>query len=109
MFICFSIGDYKLILGFPGRFDGYTQDQNIGLIEQVDILGLKGDSSPTEQGASGTQLQDYMQLIDGVPQLYNVMGEFRVIIRDVSRPRGHECNYQDNRQISSLRRSKSPK
>ena len=79
----FSIGEYKLILGFPGKYDGWTTDNNIGVTSEVDIMGLKPTSSSRQKRNTHSHgqadLDAYLELIDGFTQLYNVVGEFHCL------------------------------
>ena len=68
------MGDYKLILGYPGKYDGYTTDFSIGQTYLVDIMGLRTDE-PESGEAHSDLFAEYLELIDGFAQLYNVMGE----------------------------------
>jgi hypothetical protein len=83
------VGDYKLLRGFPGLYDGYESDGSLGFTHLVDLISskrgvhsnqtlamkeieaLKRGSYNFDWGA----IAAYVKKVSSVVQLYNVVGE----------------------------------
>ena len=80
------VGDYKLLRGFPGLFDGYESDDTLGFTHLVDIMTSKRNLNNTvarremEAFKRGNynfdwgKIAGYIKSVANVVQLYNVVG-----------------------------------
>ncbi len=85
------VGDFKLIEGYPGLFDGWETDNNIALTNDLDLLnGGKRAASPAKR--SGYSF-DWGAIIPYVAQnshhvyLFNLAG--KIVIIDIILGNGH--------------------
>ena len=86
------VGDYKLLRGFPGFFDGYESDGSLGFAHSVDLMRSERNltnSLSTEEMEDITKkvgdryrryfnwgaMANYVQSVADVVQLYNVVGK----------------------------------
>ncbi len=83
LFVCFyRVGDFKLILGYPGLFDGWESDGNVGLTNVLNLL----NNNMSGKRASGIEKRsdysfDWGAIIPYIAQnshhiyLFNLAGE----------------------------------
>ena len=81
------MGDFKLILGYPGKYDGWSSDFSIGLTHVVDHMGINGDGDGNGDSDSHSRhkrgfepivyedLLDYARRAKDHVQLYNIMSK----------------------------------
>ena len=73
-----SMGDFKLIRGFPGMYDGYHGDGNIGNTEVLDPYGIKDEPINFEVPDGWKAREIYAKKAEGHVLLFNVMGKLEM-------------------------------
>ena len=85
------VGNYKLLRGFPGLFDGYESEGSLGMTHTVNLIGAKRHMS-NETGFTKKDMlaikrgnynfdfaaiDAYIKKVADVVQLYDVVGKLR--------------------------------
>ena len=73
------MGDYKLILGYPGLYDGWEQDDNLDLTHITDVYGINARDAQHTRGSYSfdwAAITQYAIALSETAVLYNVMGMY---------------------------------
>ena len=83
------VGNYKLLRGFPGLYDGYESDGSLGMTHQVNLIGAKRHNPENGTALSCKRvnaikrgnynfdfgaIDAYVKKVADVIQLYDVVG-----------------------------------
>ena len=74
------MGDFKLIRGFPGMYDGYHGDGTIGYTEVLDPYRIKDEPIDFEVPHGWRAREIYAKKAEGHVLLFNVMGKLEMIV-----------------------------
>ena len=69
-----SIGDYKLIKGYPGLYDGWEADGTLGFTHELDYLRT-GYRKRGNYNFDYAAMAQYIAQVPDVYQLFNLAGK----------------------------------